>query len=96
VPEPIRYDSAADIAALFGVKTGTFETWQIRYGPDRTPEQIAKAPVMPQPDAYIGPFAGWLPRRREEFREWKKSLPGRGAGGGRRRRLPGAGPTATT
>lgn len=81
-----RYLSAADIAALFGVQPGTVEKWRSRFGPDRTPEEIAKAPVFPPPDALIGPFAGWLPEREEEIREWRKSLPGSGAGGGRPRK----------
>lgn len=74
--EPIRYNSAADIAALFGVQPETVVTWRTRY--PGTP--------IPEPDAYIGPFAGWLPERDEEWREWRRSLPGRGAGGGRPKR----------
>jgi hypothetical protein len=84
--EPIRYDGAAEIAALFGVQPGTVDTWLSRYSPDREPEEIAKAPVVPQPDAYTGRVAGWLPGRENEFRAWHASLPGRGAGGGRPRK----------
>jgi hypothetical protein len=71
MPEPVHYDSAADIAALFGVKPGTVETWRARYA------------GFPVPDAYVGRFAGWLPSRQEEIRAWEASRPGRGAGGGR-------------
>lgn len=86
MPEPIRYNSAADIAALFGVKENTVQQWRSRFGPDRAPEEIAKVAAFPVPDAYIGPFAGWLPEREPEIREWRASLPGRGAKGGRPRR----------
>ena len=86
--EPIRYDGTAEVAVLFGVQPGTVDTWLGRYGPDREPEEIAKAPVIPQPDAYIGRVAGYLPDRdwAGEFRAWRASLPGRGAGGGRPRK----------
>lgn len=71
---PIRYNSAGDIAALFGVLPGTIETWRKRY------------PDFPEPDAYVGRSAGWLPSRETELRAWEASRPGRGAGGGRPRR----------
>jgi len=74
MPDPIRYNSAADIAALFGVLPGTVETWRARY------------PDFPQPDAYVGRYAGWLPGREPELKAWEASRPGRGAGGGRPRK----------
>lgn len=74
--EPLRYDSAADLAALFGVQPGTVEKWRRRY------------PDFPAPDAYVGPFAGWLPSRHPELRAWEKARPGKGAGGGRPRKDP--------
>jgi hypothetical protein len=77
MPEPIRYDSAAEIAALFGVQPGTVDTWRARY------------PDFPQPDVYVGRFAGWLPGREAELRAWEASRPGRGAGGGRPRKAGG-------
>jgi hypothetical protein len=73
MPEPIRYNSAADLAALFGVKPGTIETWRSRHKD------------FPEPDAYVGRYAGWLPSREAELRAWEASRPGRGAGGGRPR-----------
>ena len=81
--EPIEYMSVADIAALFGVAPGTVEKWRQRY-----PE--GSATPFPAPDAITGighgmRFRGWLPKRADEFRAWKASLPGRGAGGGRRK-----------
>jgi hypothetical protein len=74
MPEPIRYNSAADLAALFGVQPGTVETWRARYAD------------FPGPDAYVGRAAGWLPSREPELRAREASRPGRGAGGGRPRR----------
>jgi hypothetical protein len=79
MPDPIRYHSAADLAALFGVKPGTIETWRAR---SRDP----RYPAFPEPDAYVGRAAGWLPSREAELRAWEASRPGRGAGGGRPRR----------
>jgi len=80
MPEPVRYNSAADLAALFGVQPGTVETWRQRYA------------NFPEPSAYIGRVAGWLSSREAELRAWEASRPGRGAGGGRPRRptSPGA------
>lgn len=71
MPESTRYNSAADLAALFGVKPGTIETWRARYED------------FPEPDAYVGRYAGWLPEREAELRTWEAARPGRGAGGGR-------------
>lgn len=75
--EMVRYMSAADVAALFGVEPGTVEKWRQRYDD------------FPQEDAVIGighgrPIAGWLSSREAEFRTWERSRPGRGAGGGRK------------
>ena len=87
---PVVYLLAADIAEHFGVPVRTVtNSWQARYGPDRTPEQIAKAPVFPRPDAYFGrawPRAVWLPERLAEIEAWRAALPGRGAGSGRPRK----------
>ena len=79
MPEPIRYNGAAEIAALFGVQPGTVDTWRTR---------PTRGPAFPQPDAYIGRIAGWLPSREAELRAWYAARPGRGAGGGRPRRQP--------
>lgn len=75
--ESVRYMSAADVAALFGVAAGTVEKWRQRYDD------------FPQPDAIVGvnhgrPIAGWLPGRAADFRAWESRRPGRGAGGGRK------------
>lgn len=85
--KPKVYWSTADIAALFSVPNHTVSMWLVRYGPDRTAAEIAKAPVCPQPDIILGvgrPNAGWDPDTAEaRWRTWRESLPGRGAGGGR-------------
>jgi hypothetical protein len=78
MPEPIRYNSTADLAVLFGVRQNTVDQWRSRYR--GTPAQF------PDPDVTIGPFAGWLPGREAELLAWRRSLPGRGSGGGRPRR----------
>lgn len=80
--EVVRYMSAADLAALFGVEPGTVEKWRQRYAD------------FPQADAVIGishgrPIAGWLPGRESEFRAWESRRPGRGAGGGRKANTAG-------
>ena len=79
--EPIRYNSTADLAVLFGVRQSTIDQWRSRYRGTQTP--------FPAPDAYVGPFAGWSPDRDEELLAWRRSLPGRGAGGGRPKRSEG-------
>lgn len=76
---PIRYMSAANLAALFGVQPGTVVKWYGRYDD------------FPEPDAVTGigldqTVMGWLPEREDEIRAWEKSRPGRGAGGGRARK----------
>ena len=83
------YLSAGDIADHFGVATNTVHSWRTRYGPGRPADAIAKAPVCPQPDVYVGvgaPQAGWRQDRMPEWEAWRLSLPGSGAGGVR----PGA------
>ena len=76
--EPIRYMSVSDIAAIFGVQPGTVEKWRQRHANFPTPNAIIGIETDMQ-------FRGWLPDREEEFREWKKGLPPRGAGGGRKK-----------
>lgn len=77
----IRYVGVAGIAKWFGVEPKTVTKWLIRY---------AETHPWPKPDAQIGEgegaVRGWLPERETEWRAWKASLPGRGAGGGRPRK----------
>lgn len=80
------YLSVADIAEHFGVAVDTVLHWRARYGPDRTAAELAKAPACPQPDIGLGvkrTMAGWRPERLADWDAWRKTLPGRGAGGGR-------------
>ena len=84
VPGPAVYLTAADLAGHFGVSVSTFHSWRARYGPDRSPEAVAKAPVFPQPetDVQVGrkrPQAVWREGRLPELEAWRASLPGRGA-----------------
>jgi hypothetical protein len=78
--QPVRYVGVAGVARWFGVKPGTISTWMRRY------------PGWPQPDAEIAPGRhdvpdrGWLPEREAEWRIWRATFPGRGAGGGRPRK----------
>lgn len=82
------YVTVADIAAYFGVSDKTVHSWRARYGPGRDAAAIAKAPTCPQPDIHVGvqrPLAAWRVERLREWDDWKESLPGPGAGGGRPR-----------
>ncbi len=83
---PKVYFSPADIGAWFGVSAGTVAKWVSRYGPDRSDDEIAKAPTSPQPDIQLGttrPNYGWDPAREQEWRDWHKARPGRGNHGPR-------------
>lgn len=87
--KPKQYWGVAEIGVLFGVKGHTVDVWMRRYGPERTAAELAKAPAYPQPDIVLGvgrPNVGWDPAREQEWRDWKASLPGQGAGGGRPRK----------
>lgn len=79
--ETARYLGMADIAREFGVTASAVTTWRSRYRGTPTP--------FPAPDVEIGldrGIPGWLPERIGEIRQWRDSLPGQGAGGGRPRR----------
>lgn len=78
---PIHYQDRGQIGRWFGVSADAVRKWQERYveGGDYHP--------FPTPDAIVGDRTpGWLPEREQEIREWKASMPGRGAGGGRPRK----------
>lgn len=79
----VRYLGQAAIARKLGVTRHLTGTWRSRYRDTDTP--------FPEPDVWIGDgegddkaVPGWLPGRMDEIRAWKASLPGQGAGGGRR------------
>lgn len=65
------------VGALFGVDRRTVAVWRGRY---------ADTHPCPAPDAMTGPTPGWLPERADEWREWHRTRPGQGAGGGRPRK----------
>jgi hypothetical protein len=86
--EPVVYLTAADIADHFGVRAQLVQQWRHRYRPGRSAEAAAKAPTCPQPEpgVQVGrrrPQAVWREDRLAEWDEWRASLPGQGAGGGR-------------
>jgi len=62
------------------------QSWRGRYGPDRTPGEIAKAPTMPRPAFSVGVRRSidvYHPVQLPALFAWRRSLPGQGAGGGR-------------
>ena len=78
----VRYLGQAAIGRKLGAGRHAVATWRNRYRDSPVP--------FPEPDVWIGDgedddhaIPGWLPARLEEIREWRKSLPGQGAGGGR-------------
>lgn len=77
----VRYLGQAAIARQLGVTRHLVGTWRNRYRNSPTP--------FPEPDAWTGDddddkaVPGWLPERMDEITEWRRSLPGQGAGGGR-------------
>ena len=77
---PARYLAVAGLAAAMDMKAATLQQ-KIWRNPDRP---------VPVPDAEIypghgkGPDRGWLPARIPEWKAWLSSLPGQGAGGGRK------------
>lgn len=83
---PLHCAGVAGVAQWFGVKPETVTKWMLRH------------PGYPEPDVTISPGRngrpdqGWLPEREAEWREWKASLPGQGAGGGRPRKPAEEGP----
>lgn len=68
-----RYLGMTEVGEWFGVAGGTVAVWRRRYQ-DTNP--------CPEPDAMVGTSPGWLPEREPEWRSWRASLPGQGAGGG--------------
>lgn len=65
--------------------------WLHRYGPDRPPERLAVSPPYPVSAVEIRVAAdrviqGWTEDQRAAWEAWYDGRPGRGAGGGRRRK----------
>jgi hypothetical protein len=70
----VQYVDMADVGAWFGVSGATVAKWRTRY---------ADTHPCPAPDAMVGARTpGWLPEREEEWREWERTRPGQGVGGG--------------
>jgi hypothetical protein len=73
-------------ASGFVVNAALVQTWRSRYGPDRSAEEIAKAPSCPEPVMQVGvrkPVDVWLAAQLPQWGAWYASRPGQGAGGGR-------------
>ena len=73
-----KYVDMVEIGTWFSVGHRTVSTWRARY---------ADTHPFPKPDVVIGRTPGWAPGRRGEIRDWESARPGRGAGGGRPRKL---------
>lgn len=67
----IEYLDMNAIGDLFGVDRATVTKWRRRY---------EHSHPTPEPDAMIGPSPGWLPERKAEWLEWRKTLPGQLSG----------------
>lgn len=66
-----QYLSAADIGEMFDVNAATVAQWRKRYAD------------FPKPDVQVGighsrAIVGWDPERKQEFRDWEASRPGKG------------------
>lgn len=71
---PTNYFGLKRVSMLFDVSPGTVSKWLTRYAATDHP--------CPTPDAWIDGVPGWSESRASEWKAWKLSLPGRGAGGG--------------
>jgi hypothetical protein len=71
-----RYLGVLGIAEALGVSRHAVHKWRSRYPSD-------SAHPFPEPDVEIDGAPGWLAARLDEIVQWRETLPGRGAGGGR-------------
>ncbi|MEV0620641.1 hypothetical protein AB0I81_45465 [Nonomuraea sp. NPDC050404] len=67
-----RYLGVVGVAEALGVSRHAVHKWRTRY-PD----------AFPAPDVEVDGAPGWRADRVAEIVQWRASLPGRGAGGGR-------------
>lgn len=67
-----QYLGLKQIGDLFGVSAATVSKWRGRYAETDHP--------TPEPSAWIGDTPGWSDP--SDWRGWKATLPGQGAGGG--------------
>ena len=87
----VRYLGAAGVARAFGVSRQAVVHWCDRNPPGSPrPFPAHDGVIAEDEDAAAGeaepPGARlWLPGRIGEIREWRKGMPGQGAGGGRPR-----------
>jgi hypothetical protein len=71
-----RYLGVLGVAEALGVSRHAVHKWRSRYPSD-------SAHPFPEPDVEVDGAPGWAARRVDEIMQWRESLPGRGAGGGR-------------
>jgi hypothetical protein len=71
-----RYLGVLGVAEALGVSRHAVHKWRSRYPSD-------SAHPFPEPDVEIDGAPGWLAARLDEIVQWRETLPGRGAGGGR-------------
>lgn len=79
---PTRHVGVYEVARALGVDQRTVSKWIDRY-----PPRMGVRPT-PTPDVTVGSIMGWHPERIDEWRAWRASMPGQGAGGGRPRKPP--------
>ncbi|GAA5137463.1 hypothetical protein [Pseudonocardia adelaidensis] len=71
-----RYLGVLGVAEALGVSRHAVHKWRSRYPGD-------SAHPFPEPDVEVDGAPGWLAARLDEIVQWRETLPGRGAGGGR-------------
>jgi len=71
-----RYLGVLGVAEALGVSRHAVHKWRSRY-PSDSPHPF------PEPDVEIDGAPGWVADRLDDIVQWRESLPGRGAGGGR-------------
>ncbi len=71
-----RYLGVLGVAESLGVSRHAVHKWRSRY-PSDSPHPF------PEPDVEIDGAPGWVADRLDDIVQWRESLPGRGAGGGR-------------
>ena len=78
--KPVRYLRIAGVAEQLGTSPGALFQLMSRHAgwPQEDAEFV--------PGRHGKPERGWLPERLPEWKTWKASLPGQGAGGGRPRK----------
>ncbi len=87
-----------EVAEVLGVLPRTITQWMVRSLP--TPDPTSRRPdqkrlyadhPFPAPTRYAGKSPEWARTRLPEIRDWYAKRPGRGAGGGRPRKVSRSG-----